>query len=229
LARITVHIGHFGSGKTEISLEKAMAMARRGEKVSLVDLDNVNPYFRSGEKSEELNRLGITVYTPTFEGTTVDVPSLPAQIQQVFVQQDRRVIFDAGGDPTGAAVLGRYHRMMEEDDVETLCVVNTLRPWTRTVEDILWMMQEMSAASRLPINGIIHNSNLARETLPAHVVEGQALVEEAARRSGVPVVAIYAMEPVLRGLPRDFADRYGPLLRPLTLKMRPQWLDQSDD
>ena len=37
MARIVVHIGHFGSGKTEISLTKAMQMAHQGEKVSLVD------------------------------------------------------------------------------------------------------------------------------------------------------------------------------------------------
>ena len=101
MSRITIHIGHFGSGKTEISLDKAMRLASQGEKVSLVDLDNVNPYFRSGEKRPELEALGIEVHTPTFEGSTVDVPSLPATIQRVFAQKDRRVIFDAGGDPAG--------------------------------------------------------------------------------------------------------------------------------
>lgn len=52
-----------------------------------------------------------------------------------LAQKDRRVIFDAGGDPTGAGVLGRYHRWLEEDDTQVLCVVNTLRPWTATVDD----------------------------------------------------------------------------------------------
>ena len=95
-------------------------------------------------KRQELEALGIEVQTPTFEGSTVDVPSLPATVQRVFAQKDRRVIFDAGGDPTGAGVLGRYHRWLEEDDTQVLCVVNTLRPWTATVDDILWMMQELS-------------------------------------------------------------------------------------
>lgn len=229
MSRITIHIGHFGSGKTEISLDKAIRLAGQGEKVSLVDLDNVNPYFRSGEKRVELEALGIEVQTPTFEGSTVDVPSLPATIQRVFAQKDRHVIFDAGGDPTGAGVLGRYHRWLEEDDTQVLCVVNTLRPWTATVDDILWMMQEMSGHCRLPVSGIIHNTNLARETRAEHVVQGQRLIDEVSGKSGVPVVAIYGLEPVLETLPEDFRARYGALLAPLSLRMRPPWLDGRDE
>lgn len=229
MSRITIHIGHFGSGKTEISLDKAIRLAGQGEKVSLVDLDNVNPYFRSGEKRLELEALGIEVQTPTFEGSTVDVPSLPATVQRVFAQKDRRVIFDAGGDPTGAGVLGRYHRWLEEDDTQVLCVVNTLRPWTATVDDILWMMQEMSGHCRLPVSGIIHNTNLARETRAEHVVQGQRLIDEVSEKSGVPVVAIYGLEPVLAALPEDFRAQYGALLAPLSLRMRPSWLDERDE
>lgn len=229
MARIMVHIGHFGSGKTEISLTKALNLAQQGEKVSLVDLDNVNPYFRSGEKTPELVAAGVEVHTPTFEGTTVDVPSLPATIQKVFVQKDRKVIFDVGGDPTGAGVLGRYHRWLEQDDTEVYCVVNTLRPWTGNVNDILWMMQEMSLHCRLPVSGIIHNTNLARETTAEHVVEGQKLIEEVSEKCGVPVVAIYAMEPVIEALPEDFKTKYQDILQPLTLRMRMDWMDQKHE
>lgn len=229
MARITVHIGHFGSGKTEISLAKALEMAHQGDKVSLVDLDNVNPYFRSGEKTPELEAAGVEVHTPTFEGTTVDVPSLPATIQKVFVQKDRKVIFDVGGDPTGAAVLGRYHRWLEQDDTEVYCVVNTLRPWTRNVNDILWMMQEMSLHCRLPVKGIIHNTNLARETTAEHLVEGQKLIDEVSEKSGVPVVAIYAMESVMDALPEEFKEKYGALLQPINLRMRMDWMDQQHE
>ena len=50
-ARILVLVGNYGSGKTEISLNLALKLARRGEKVTLVDLDIVNPYFRSSERA----------------------------------------------------------------------------------------------------------------------------------------------------------------------------------
>ena len=40
-------IGNFGSGKTELALNMAFRARARGEKVTLVDIDVINPYFRS--------------------------------------------------------------------------------------------------------------------------------------------------------------------------------------
>lgn len=50
--RIRVIIGHYGSGKTEFSINYAINLAKSGQKVALADLDIANPYFRSREKSE---------------------------------------------------------------------------------------------------------------------------------------------------------------------------------
>ena len=48
-SRMIVLTGNYGSGKTEIALHLAETFAEK-EKTTLVDLDIVNPYFRSGEK-----------------------------------------------------------------------------------------------------------------------------------------------------------------------------------
>ena len=105
--RFIVITGNYGSGKTELSLNLALYYAGKG-KTTLVDLDIVNPYFRTGEKAEMLQEAGIRVLMPTFAMTTVDIPALPPEIQSVFEVPSDRVIFDVGGDDTGAAALGRY-------------------------------------------------------------------------------------------------------------------------
>ena len=46
LRRMSVFVGHFGSGKTEVALGVALQAAERGEAVTLVDLDVVKPFFR---------------------------------------------------------------------------------------------------------------------------------------------------------------------------------------
>ena len=99
-ARFLVITGNYGSGKTEISLNLAFDAARE-EKTTLVDLDIVNPYFRTGEKAEELKAAGVRVLMPTYAMTTVDIPALPAEIQSVFEVPSDRVIFDVGGDDDG--------------------------------------------------------------------------------------------------------------------------------
>ena len=53
-----VIVGHFGSGKTEISLNIAFNAAKEAKKVTLVDLDIVNPYFRTAERFRELEAAG---------------------------------------------------------------------------------------------------------------------------------------------------------------------------
>ena len=52
--RVTVVCGHYGTGKTNLSINLALDCARNGEDVTLVDLDVVNPYFRSADYADVL-------------------------------------------------------------------------------------------------------------------------------------------------------------------------------
>lgn len=227
MARVTVYVGHYGSGKTEISIHTALRLAAEGRAPTLVDLDIVNPYFRSGERRDLLEAAGVRVVTPTFEGTAVDVPALPARVQSVFSDSVRPAVFDAGGDPSGAAALGRYKPWFDRDDTAVLCVVNTCRPFTGSAGEVTEMVRALEARSRLAVTGLVHNSNLAEESTPELLLSGQRVVEEAAGRLGVPVAAICGLPRVLSGLPDDFRGRYRTLLVPLTLYMRPGWLDHG--
>ena len=59
LKKITIIAGHFGSGKTEVALNLAMQSGRDGQATRLLDLDIVNPYFRSFEAKEQLEAAGV--------------------------------------------------------------------------------------------------------------------------------------------------------------------------
>ena len=58
--RFIVLTGNYGSGKTEISLNLALQSAQI-RSTTIVDLDIVNPYFRTGEKASVLQEAGIRV------------------------------------------------------------------------------------------------------------------------------------------------------------------------
>ena len=107
--RITIVTGHYGSGKTNFAVNLAVDLSREGKQVVLVDLDIVNPYFRSADFKERLTAMGIEMICPIYANTNLDIPALGADIYSVFYQNDSRyVIFDVGGDDAGAAALGRY-------------------------------------------------------------------------------------------------------------------------
>lgn len=54
--------------------------------------------------------------SPSFTNLGVEVPSLPAEIFSAFSDNSDLVIFDVGGDDTGAIALGQYHRFFSKID-----------------------------------------------------------------------------------------------------------------
>ena len=218
--RFLVLVGNYGSGKTELALNLALTAA--GEKsTTLVDLDIVNPYFRSGEKAQELREAGIRVLMPSFALSTVDIPALPAEIQSVFITPSDRVIFDVGGDDTGAAALGRYapsFRQFREDTAVAL-VVNAMRPLTQTAEDAAELGRRIEQRGRMRINMVINNTNLADCTTPEMLLRGHEIACGAARLLGVECVVDAGMPELLRqsGLPDGL---------PVARYMKPEWMEE---
>lgn len=216
-SRFVVLVGNYGSGKTELALNLALATAEKMT-TTLVDLDIVNPYFRSGEKADELKAAGVRVLMPTFAMSTVDIPALPAEIQSVFEQPSERVIFDVGGDDTGAAALGRYapsFRRYREDT--TVClVINAMRPLTQTAEDVVDLAQRIAARGRMDIDVIINNTNLADQTEPEMLAAGHQVAVEAAKLLGVSRVVDVAM-------PQLGVENALPLVR----HMAPDWMEDA--
>ena len=88
--RITVVCGHYGCGKTNLTLNLALEAAAAGERVTVADLDIVNPYFRSSEYGGLLEEQGVRLIAPVFAGTTLDTPTLPPELYSIFEPQAGR-------------------------------------------------------------------------------------------------------------------------------------------
>lgn len=201
MKRFYVLIGNFGSGKSEISLNMAFSAAREHSAV-LVDLDIVNPYFRSVERKKELEAANVKLLYPVFALSTVDVPSLPPDIYSVFVDEREIVVFDVGGDPTGATALGQYKANFEAippENLEVLFVVNPRRPFSATADLVLDMLEKVEFCARLPITGFINNGNLAAETTVEDLIEGYRVLKEVSEKTGKPVRYTTGVSEVLKG------------------------------
>ena len=188
-SRIRILTGHYGSGKTELALNMARSIRRAGERVTLVDLDIVNPFFRSAEQGAWLRENDIRLLAPTFALTAVDIPALPADILSVFEDKQSRAVFDVGGDDAGALALGRFNRYFLENGYELIYAVNIFRPRSGSVEEILDMMRRVSQAARLRPTGLINNSNLGGLTDQSALEEGHRLLREVSRAANVPLLA----------------------------------------
>lgn len=188
--RITLLCGHYGSGKTNVAVNLAMMMKKQYDKVTIADLDIVNPYFRTKDSSEELARAGIKLICSEFANSNVDIPALPQEMYSITDDTSHRVLIDVGGDDRGALALGRLApKIKEENDYEMLMVINKCRPLTRTVEDTLEVMSEIEIACGIKFTGLVNNSNLGEETTADDVLNSLEYADAVSKATGLPLVA----------------------------------------
>jgi RecA/RadA recombinase len=188
--RVTVFVGHFGSGKTEIALNRALDLAAAGERVTIADLDVVKPYFRTRAARAILSAAGIELLAPTGANVHADLPIIVPQIRSQLRDGGRRLMIDVGGDDAGAKVLGSLSDVVPRRDTECLLVLNFRRPSTPDPEHAAAMVREIEAVGRLPIDGLISNTHLMEETTAEVVLEGYRQAVATARLVGVPLVAV---------------------------------------
>ena len=198
--RITVLVGSFGSGKTEIALNGALALAAAGGPVTLADLDVVKPYFRSRAARAILDEAGIRLLAPAGEVTHADLPIVVPQVRAALRDPSCRVVVDAGGDDVGARVLGSLSDVLPAADAHVLVVLNFRRPSTPDAEKAAAMVRKIEAAARVKVTGLVSNTHLMRETTPRVVLEGHQLAVEAAEYLGIPVIAVTATSDVAADL-----------------------------
>ncbi len=195
--RLTILCGHYGTGKTNVAVNLALAMAREGEQVTVADLDIVNPYFRTLDSAEEFKAAGIRLICSRFANSNVDIPSLPPDLYAITDDKNHRVVIDVGGDDSGAMVLGRLApAIREENDYEMWLVVNQYRPLTPDIPSTLEVMGEIEAAAGLRFTGIVNNSNLGVETTADVVLDTTAYAQALATAAGLPLVATTVAENV---------------------------------
>jgi hypothetical protein len=187
---IVVIVGNYGSGKTEVAINLAVNRKRSGLDVRIADLDLVNPYFRTREARKALEALGIKVVLPPQEYMQADLPILSPAIAGMIRQPDGLVLLDVGGDDAGATVLAALGAAFSGVDVHMLQVVNPMRPRTATVEGCLKIKDEIEAAAKLTISGLIGNANLIDETGTQEIYEGHDFLQKLSAASGLPLAFI---------------------------------------
>ena len=184
---ITVICGHYGCGKTNLVLNLAAEAAQRGRRSVVVDMDVVNPYFRSSDYSALLKKLGVELIAPVFANTTLDTPVLPPEIFSIFNMENADIFIDAGGDDVGATALGQLHRQIETAGYEMLYVVNRYRVLSTKPEETLPLLREIETASHLKATAIVNNSNLAVQTDMQPVLNAVPFAKKAAAVCPLPL------------------------------------------
>ena len=186
--RILIVAGHYGSGKTNVAVNLALLLRGEGRKVTLIDFDTVNPYFRAADNVAELNDAGVKTIIPDYANTNLDLPTIPPQVYSVFSgDADETAIFDVGGDDAGASALGMFSGMIASAGYEMLYVMSMYRPLTAKPEDAAGCMYDIESASRLRFTNLVNNSNIGPATDSRSLTDSQGWIVEIMKITGLPL------------------------------------------
>lgn len=185
--RIRIIAGHYGSGKTEFAINYAVALSKMKEKVALADVDVVNVYFRSRERKQELEDIGIEVISSSLIQNNCDIPAISARVFAVACDPSIDYVVDVGGNDVGILALARLIPYLTPENSDFFMVVNTNRPDTSSVDGILKQKESLEKAAGMSITGFVLNTNLIHETTSENIIEGNEILQEVSRISKIPI------------------------------------------
>ncbi len=219
--RVRLFIGHYGSGKSEVSINYVIKLRNEVDgEVAFADIDVVNVYFRSREKKDLMKQLGITPINSSIETTTLDIPAISAEIMRPLHDNTTSYVLDVGGDNVGGRVVGRFANHFNRNDYDMFFVVNANREKTQSANAVIRYINEIEESSKLKVTGLINNTHLLRETTVEDIMKGQRLIREVSKKTNIPIKYVCCLEKLVDKLPNDLE---GDIL-PMELYLRKEWM-----
>ncbi|MCK4957715.1 MAG: hypothetical protein KAS49_08765 [Candidatus Cloacimonetes bacterium] len=209
---LIVVIGAYGSGKSEYSINLAQKYMKAGKPVTLVDLDVVNPYFRSRGVQDQFEKIGIEVIAPEGEFRHADLPMMSPRIMGAVQNEERVVILDVGGDPAGCRTIARYIKNIKIRGYEMQFVVNTKRPFTSGITEINEMIEMLEFSSQLKISELVCNTNLMEFTTEEIVKKGIKICEEAISKRDIKFKKYLVLDEYEKIVPEDLGGKQKEIL-----------------
>lgn len=187
--RIKIITGHFGSGKTEFSINYSLYLKKFFENVAIVDLDIINMYFRIREKMDFLESQQLEVFSSKIpKSNTLDIPAVDPAILKPLENDSYMAVLDVGGNPKGSLSLGRYRDLLAEKGYDHYFVINRNRPETQTVEQIKDFINQVQSHSQTKITGLINTTHMLKDTRVEDILYGDELVREVSSHLQLPVI-----------------------------------------
>lgn len=217
--RIRIITGHYGSGKTEFAVNYTLGLAAAGYKTAIVDLDIVNPYFRSRQMEPFFEQKGIRVISSSIKGLAGDLPALSPEVNTVFHDKSYQAVLDVGGDKVGATALGRYHESLDREPYDMLFVLNANRSLTHDLDGAIRYIREIEMGSRQRVTALVNNTHLCGETTIEDIMRGQKLCEQVSEALELPIKYIVVQKDLVSQLPQNLKGE----VFPIDIYMKKPW------
>lgn len=170
--------------------------------ITLIDLDVVNPYFRSSDSADLLEAYSINLLGPSLARSTLDTPSLAPGIDDAIrrASHNNLVVLDVGGDPDGARALARYSESIEYAGYDMIYLANFNRPEVATAQKALELMRAIENQSGLKVTALVNNSHLKEYSSVDQLLRTIEPMQRLSELSLLPIKAMTAPEQLAESL-----------------------------
>jgi len=183
---VEAYIGEYNSGKSEVAINRALDLLNENRKVTLVDLDIVEPFYTLRPLKKELESRGLTILAWETKDTMGlgEAGNIIKPEMKWALRREGDVILDIGYGVEGAKTLNLVEEKEMNPELRIFAVLNIGRPITSEEEDIIEYVKSLG-----PVHGLINNSHLGNETDVEFIQEGARIIGSAAEKLGLPIIA----------------------------------------
>jgi hypothetical protein len=229
--RIRIISGHYGVGKSEFASNYALKLIKskkNREKVAIVDIDIVNPYFTTRGIKDFLNKHKIEIIGPSKEATNADLPAIPREIDSVFFDDKYDVIVDLGGDAAGSKVIGRYSHNLENLGYDFYYLVNVNRPFSEDFDGVYQFLLDIQNASRLKVTAIVNSTHLLYDTTLEEIKKGDDICKKLSEKLSIPYRYVVIPNWLLKNGENLEEKFFAQDIFDLDITLRPVWLSNMN-
>ena len=198
---VEVYAGAYASGKSETALNRARYLVEQGKKITLVDLDSVEPAYTLRPIAKELESFGINVITQPDNFGLGEAASYVTPAQVNCLKNEGDIIIDVGYGAGGLDILDIINDIGEVENLCIYLVVNTAKFETSTVENIIEYVNFSEGIEKRPWKkfcGMISNTHFGDETTKEDIINGYEKLKHASEKLNLPIHAIGVPETLSR-------------------------------
>lgn len=187
---VEAYIGEYASGKSEMAINRALELSRQGRRVTLVDLDTVEPFYtlRPIKKMLEEMNLNVIGFSSDQAFGLGETGAMLNPRARWALMNEGDVIMDIGYGVNGARTLNLVEGAEQSEELKILAVVNASRPLTNSQERIDEYIKSLGR-----VDGIIANTHMGNDTTLEIIEEGNKIITETAKELNIEVIYV-AME-----------------------------------
>ncbi len=193
---LEIYTGAYASGKSENAINRAIEYINNNKKITLVDLDTVEPAYCMRPLEKTLKDMGIDLILQSDYFGLGEAGSYVTNEQiNCLKKNDNDIIIDVGYGVTGLDTLDILNDIDLEENIKIYLVVNTSKFETMDKDSILEYIKFNSGENKKPwkkISGFISNTHLGDETTKEDIIRGYEILKQVANETKIPIVAISA-------------------------------------